>query len=149
MLTVCAWVTKISSQFQHFFVNSRILHPMVWGGSVNSLAFILKNYFVSAWEDNILKQLPHLTALQIIQSSYFSCGESSTMAVYHIIIMQILNMFLKTLHILLTDIKVVGLNFSYHPGDETFVLVVWWRINKRSVLLDSVIVTKDHSYGGL
>ena len=120
MLTVCAWVTKISSQFQHFFVNSRILHPMVWGGSVNSLAFILKNYFVPAWEDNILKQLPHLTALQIIQSSYFSCGESSTMAVYHIIIMQILNMFLKTLHILLKDIKVVGLNFSYHPR--------WWDI---------------------
>ena len=88
---------------------------MVWGGSVNSLAFLLKNYFVPAWEGNILNQLPHLTALQIIQSFYFSCGESSTMAVYHIIIMQILNMFLKTLHILLKNVKVVGLNFSYHP----------------------------------
>ena len=34
---------------------------------MNSLAFILKNYFVPAWEVNILKQLPHLAALQIIQ----------------------------------------------------------------------------------
>ena len=56
---------------------------MVWGGSVNSLAFILKNYYAPAWEGNILKQLPHLTALQIIQSSYFSCEEYLTMAVYH------------------------------------------------------------------
>ena len=53
---------------------------MVWGGSVNSLAIILKNYYVPAWEGNILKQ--HLTALQIIQSSYLSCGESLTIAVY-------------------------------------------------------------------
>ena len=50
---------------------------------MNSLAFILKNYYVPALEDNILKQLPHLTALQIIQSSYFSCGESLTIALYY------------------------------------------------------------------
>ena len=56
---------------------------MVWGGSVNSLAIILKNYYVPAWEGNILKQLQHLTALQIIQSSNLSCGESLTIAVYY------------------------------------------------------------------
>ena len=44
---------------------------------MNSLALILKNYFVPAWEGSILKELPK-------------------------------------------DIKVVGLNFSYHPR--------WWDI---------------------
>ena len=50
-----------------------ILHPIVWGTSVNSLALILKTINLQV---NFLEKLPKLVALQIFQSSYLSCGES-------------------------------------------------------------------------
>ena len=50
---------------------------MVWDALENSLALILKkNQFISALQVNFLEKLPKLVALQIVQSSYLSCGES-------------------------------------------------------------------------
>ena len=54
-----------------------ILHPVVRGTSVNSLALILKTInFVRALQVNFLEKLPKLVALQNFQISYLSYGES-------------------------------------------------------------------------
>ena len=56
---------------------SGIVHPMVWGTSMNLLALILKTYLiVPALQVNFLEKIPHLVALQIFKSSYLTCGES-------------------------------------------------------------------------
>ena len=52
-----------------------ILHPVVRGTSVNSLALILKQ-FVRALQVNFLEKLPKLVTLQNFQNLYLSCGES-------------------------------------------------------------------------
>ena len=76
-------------------------------------AHTLKHWFVPALEVNFLKMLPQLVTLQIFQSSYLSHGNHWTIIFYHIIIILILNIFLKTIHILQRVTEVGSQNFGY------------------------------------
>ena len=71
-------------------MSCEILHPAVWGTSVNSLALIFKTIYLflrmHALQVDFLEKLPKLVALQIFQSLYLSCGESlnhNTLSYYY------------------------------------------------------------------